>query len=94
MEIKKYMTKIVSSDDNKKKEALVDWMCNILKHMDEDLEQAEIELYEIAEGKVLNEERAKHLIEAMKPYGMKWTLEETEAVKAQYGYENIRPVDF
>ena len=30
----------------------------------------------------------------MKPFGMKWTLEETEGVRAQYGYEDIRPVDF
>ena len=46
------------------------------------------------EGRVLNEERAKKLITEMKPYGMKWTLEETEGVRNQYGYNDIRPVDF
>jgi hypothetical protein len=30
----------------------------------------------------------------MKPSGMKWTLGDTNNVKAQYGYEDIRPVDF
>ena len=94
MEIKKYIKKIVSSDDENKKEKLANWMCEILEHMDKDLDEVEIKLYEISEGRVLNEEKAKHLIEHMKPHGMKWTLEETEAVRNQYGYEDIRPIDF
>ena len=94
MEIKSYIKKIILSDNENKKEELIEWMCEILHHMSEDLDDVEIKLYEIAEGKVLNEERAKSLIESMKPFGMKWTLEETEGVRNQYGYENIRPVDF
>lgn len=94
MEIKKYIQKIISSDNDHKKEELSEWICEILEHMDEDLDDVEIKLYEIAEGRVLNEEKARHLIEQMKPHGMKWTLEETEGVRTQYGYEDIRPVDF
>ena len=94
MESKKYIKKIISSDDDKKKDELTHWMCEILEHMDNDLEDVERELYEMAEGRVLNEEKAKHLIEQMKPYGMKWTLEDTEGVRKQYGYEDLRPVDF
>jgi hypothetical protein len=30
----------------------------------------------------------------MTPYGRKWTIDETNSVKAQYGYDDIRPVDF
>ena len=94
MEIKSYIKKIITSGDENKKEELTEWICDILHHMDEDLENVEIELYEIAEGRVLTEERAKGLIEAMKPFGMKWTLEDTEGVRQQFGYENLRPVDF
>lgn len=94
MEIKKYLSKIMSSDDEDKKDKLTHWMYEILEHMDKDLDTAEIELYEICEGRVINEERARYLIENMKPYGMKWTLEDTEGVRKQYGYEDIRPVDF
>ena len=61
---------------------------------DIDKEAIEIALYELTEGRVLNEERARHLIENMKPFGMKWTLEETEGVRKQYGYDDIRSVDF
>lgn len=92
MEIKKYMKKIIDSDDEGKKEKFMDWVCDLLD--EDDYEQAEINLYELSEGRVLNEERAKKLIDAMKPYGMKWTLEDTENVRKQYGYDDIRPVDF
>lgn len=94
MEIKKYIKKIISSDDEKKKDELTHWMCAILEHMDNDLEDVERDLYEISEGRVLNEDKAKYIIERMKPSGMKWTLEETENVRKQYEYENVRPIDF
>ena len=94
MEIKHYIKKIMSSDSDAKKDELAHWMCEILEHMDEDLEETERQLYEISEGRVLNEEKAKKLIEAMKPAGMKWTLEDTENVRKQFGFDDIRPVDF
>ena len=94
MEIKYYIDKILSSDNVDKKDDLSHWMCEILKHMDEDLEETERKLYEIAEGRVLNEEKAKHLIENMKPFGMKWGLPDTESVRTSYGFDDIRPVDF
>ena len=71
MEIKHYIKKIISSTDDKKKDELAHWMCEILEHMDSDLEEVERELYEMSEGKVLNEEKAGKLIEDMKPFGMK-----------------------
>lgn len=90
MEIKEYMKKVIDSGDDIKKGKFMDWVCDMI----DDHEQAEIDLYELTEGRVLNEDRAKKLIEHMKPHGMKWTLEDTEAVRKQYGYEDIRPVDF
>ena len=66
-----------------------------LKTLDsEEYEDIECELYEISEGKVLNEEKAKCIIENMKPYGMKWQLSETEQIRKENGLTNIRPVDF
>lgn len=95
MEIKKYVSKIMSSDNNDKKDELINFISHIIEHSNAiDKEEIERKLYEMSEGKVLNEEKAKGLIEDMKPYGMKWTLEDTEGVRKQYGYENIRPVDF
>jgi len=95
MEIKNYISKIITSDDNNKKEELINFVSYILEHTDGvDKEEAEKKLYEMSEGKVLNEERAGKIIETMKPFGEKWTLEDTEGVRKQYGYEDIQPVDF
>ncbi len=94
MEIKKYVKKIISSNNDNKINDLVNWICEVLEDMDADLEEVERMLYEISEGRVLNEERAQALINNMKPFGMKWKLEDTETVRTQYGYNDIRPVDF
>lgn len=92
MEMKKYIKKALASEDENKRTEMLDLICKVMKEYDsEELERA---VYEIAEGKVLNEEKAKALIEKMKPTGMKWTLEETEGVRTQFGFEDIRPVDF
>ena len=94
MEIKKYIKKIMSSDSEEKKDKLAHWMCDVIEYIDGDLEEIEREVYEISEGRVLNQEKAEMLIKNMKPFGMKWTLEDTEGVRKQYGFEDIRPIDF
>lgn len=71
MEIKKYVKKIISSNNDNKIDDLVHWICEVLEDMDADLEEVERMLYEISEGRVLNEERAQVLINNMKPFGMK-----------------------
>lgn len=95
MEIKSYVEKIMASDNQEKKDKLANLICDIIECLEDDCRKDyETEVYEIWEGKVLNEEKAATLIRAMKPNGQKWTLEETNGVKAQFGYEDIRPVDF
>ena len=95
MEIKPYVDKIMASDNQGKKDELIDMISSIIDCWeDEDKKELENQLYEIAEGKVLNEEKAKTLISAMRPNGMKWSLDETTNVKNQFGYDDIRPVDF
>ena len=95
MDIKYYVEKIMMSDNQNKKDELFDMISSIIDCWeDEDKRELENQLYEIAEGKVLNEEKAKSLISAMRPNGMKWSLDETTNVKNQFGYDDIRPVDF
>ncbi len=98
MHIKEYIKKIV--DDGKKenmeclsymldeaihkvKECDYDWFCE--KKMD---------LYVMAYGKVLNKEMAEEIIMDMQPYHMRWTLEETEAVRKAYDLGDVRDIDF
>lgn len=69
---KYYIEKIISSRDSEKINKLADIMIDTISYMKtldkDEYEDIECELYEIAEGKVLNEEKAKHIIENMKPY--------------------------
>lgn len=95
MDYKKYITKILNSGDANKVEEMSEYMEYIIDMVgDRELEKVEQKLYEIAEGKVLNEDMAKEIIEDMKPYGMKWALTDTENVRSNFGYSDIRPVDF
>lgn len=54
---------------------------------------AESVLYEAYYGKVLTKELAEKKIHCMKPYGMKWTEEQTTEVMRQHGF-NLDPVSF
>lgn len=54
---------------------------------------AESVLYEAYYGKVLTEELAEKKIHCMKPYGMKWTEEQTTEVMRQHGF-NFDSVSF
>lgn len=54
----------------------------------------EEELYELAYGKVLTEERAKEIVKDMRPYGMHWTMEQTKQVQMQKGLQAMKDIDF
>lgn len=95
MEYKHYINKILASNNEEKIDELSDYMTYIIEMVgDREREKVEEKLYEIVEGKVLNEDMAKEIIENMKPKGMKWNLTDTENVRNTYGYSDIRPVDF
>lgn len=51
-------------------------------------------LYKMAYGDVLSRDMAEEIVSKMKPYRMKWSYEETTAIKNDYGYDDISPVDF
>ena len=67
---KEYLRKILSSGD--KTEATIDLICEMMEDLKEkDIKEYKREIYELSEGKVLNEEKAKCIIDNMKPYGRK-----------------------
>jgi hypothetical protein len=96
MESKKYIEKIIFSDDENKKHEMTDYIYCLIKKLssEEEIDEAKRKLYEMSEGKILNEEKAEHLISNMKPFGKKWELADTEQVRMNCGFDNIRPVDF
>ena len=54
----------------------------------------QMELYTMAYGKILTRQMAEEIVSNMKPYRMRWTFEDTQALQNQYGIDNIRNADF
>ena len=52
-----------------------------------------MELYEMAYGCILNEKMAKEIVSNMKPYGEKWTIEQTDRMQRDYNLD-FREPDF
>lgn len=84
---KEYIDKIImSGNDNQMhelKEVLVDTI-SYIKNKDENVyNKIECDLYEIAEGKTLTEEKAKEWVSKMIPRA-KWTLNDIKQIASKY----------
>lgn len=91
-----YIDEIISSDDRAKMEelrGLYKSTINYIKATDlQKYREIECTLYEILEGKKLNEGKAKQWVESMKPEA-KWNIEDVKSVKEKYNI-NIPLIDF
>ena len=93
--IKKYIDVIVSKGSNEEMEELQ----NILEEVLHDLKEYNYEdykcykekLYCLAYGPVISDEMREEIIEKI---GEHWTLSETNNVKDQYGYTDIKSNEF
>jgi hypothetical protein len=97
-EYKEYMEEIMKSGNKESIETLeyvFDKSMEYLCESDHDMyEKLEMKLYVAVYGKQLNKEMAEKIIMNMQPYHMKWSLEETESVRKDYGLSDIRDIDF
>ena len=93
MKTREYIQKILTDDT--KNEQMINLICEMMEDLKEkDEKEYKRKIYEVSEGRVLNEDKARYLIEKMRPFGKKWELNETEDVRSAYGYNDLRPVDF
>lgn len=93
MKTREYIQKILTDDT--KNEQMINLICEMMEDLKErDEKEYKRRIYEVSEGRVLNEDKARYLIEKMRPFGKKWELNETEDVRNAYGYNDLRPVDF
>lgn len=84
-----------SQDMHELSEMMIEMLYDLKKYSEEDFCEYKMELYIMAYGKVLNEHMAEKIIQNMKPYGMHWTLSDTEGVrKGNNSLSGIRPIDF
>ena len=95
--IKNYIEKIVQNGKQEDIEHLSDMLSEVIYMMKElhhdKYEHYKMCLYELAEGKVLNEDMANKWVESMQPFGKKWTIEETTNAMNSLGYRD-REIDF
>lgn len=98
MKIKKMIEKVIEDGSSEKmyklNEMLNDLICDLKEKNYELYKEYKTCLYELAYGKILNEEMAYEIVEKMKPYGEHWTMEEIQQVKKQYGLSDIKDIDF
>lgn len=98
MHVKEYLSKIIEKgkeEDMENLSCMLDEAIHKVKACDEKwFEKKCMELYIMAYGENFTEEKAEWIISNMKPYHMKWTLEQSKQVQEQYDMESIKPLDF
>ena len=97
MEIRKNINKIGENKKTEDMQKMGDMLADLI-YMTKDshpeiFEKYSIEIYEMANGKVLTEKMAKEWVSEMNPPA-KWSMEQTSAVKRQYGISSISDIDF
>ena len=98
MDIEEYIERIVDSGKIEDMEELSDMLedtMEIIKDYDKECyKDFEMKLYKMAYGSHLNKSMAQDIVNKMRPYGMRWNIEETESMQRQRGIEDIPKADF
>ena len=98
MDIDDYIERIIEKGDIRDMNTLSDILEELMKVVkDYDTEcykKYEIELYKMAYGNTLSKELAEKIVNKMKPYGEKWTMNETMDIQERYGLDRIKSSDF
>ena len=98
MHIKKYIKMIVENgrqEDMEELSNILDETINIIKEYNEDLyDKYKMCLYKMAYGNNFDKDMAEDIIRRMKPYGMRFGLEDSQQIQNQFGFDNIDPIDF
>lgn len=98
MDIENCIEKIVENgnveDMHKLSEILEDIMKLLERYDKECFKKYKIEIYKMAYGNTFTREMAEEIVSKMRPYRMRWSLDETVNIQEQYGVDNINPVNF
>lgn len=98
MDIEEYIEIIVQNGKLEDMEELSDMLedtMEIIKDYDNECyKEMEMKLYKMANGNRLNRKMAEEIVNKMRPYGKRWSIEETRQMQEQRGLSNISDVDF
>lgn len=98
MDIDDYIEKIVDNgkiEDMEELSNMLEDTMEIIKDYDKECyDDFEMKLYEMAYGSHLNRKMAEKIVSKMKPFGMRWSYEETSNLQMQKGIVDINESDF
>jgi predicted transcriptional regulator len=98
MEVEEYIERIVDNgkveDMHTLSNILEEVMLLLEKYDKEQYEEYEMKLYKMAYGNTLSKEMAEKIVNEMRPYGEKWSLNETMDFQERYGLENLKSSEF
>ena len=98
MDIEEYIEKIVDNGKIEDMQTLSDMLedtMEIIKDYDKECyKDFEMKLYKMAYGNHLNKTMAEEIVHKMRPYGEKFTFEETRNLQRQRGINDIDEVEF
>lgn len=88
MKIKEMLNTIIDKgkpeDMHKLNEMLNELICDLKEENPELYHEYKKELYELAFGKIIIEEKAKEIVHKMEPYGEHYSMENAEYIKDKY----------
>ena len=98
MDIEEYIEKIVDNGKIEDMQELSDMLedtMEIIKDYDKDCyKDFEMKLYKMAYGSNLNKSMAKEIVNKMRPFGEKFSLEQSREIQDRYSVDNISDIDF
>ena len=98
MDIEEYIEKIVDNGKIEDMETLSDLLegtLEIIKDYDKECyKEMEMKLYKMAYGNHLNKSMAEEIVNNMRPFGKRWSLEESKKIQEQRGIKDIDPIEF
>lgn len=97
MEVKNYIEKIVENNIVEDMHELSEIFEDVMEHLkncdEKKYKKYELELYEMANGKILNKKMADEIVEHMQPFGMRWNIQQIENIQNDYGLNDISSID-
>lgn len=95
--IRKYIEKIGETKEVEKMNELGDMLVELVEELKESnpeqYKEYKEELYELAYGKKIDKDIAVEWVNAMKPIGEHWNMDQTKGAKESLGY-NVGDIDF
>ena len=98
MDIEEFIEKIVDNGKIEDMETLSDLLedtLEIIKDYDKDCyKEMEMKLYTLAYGNHLNKSMAEEIVNNMRPFGEKFSLEQSREIQDRYNVNNIDLIEF